>query len=87
MSFPNPFRADFWVMPEPPDNVVYLNTPHGRANAAQAARLLEEDRQAISIEEAFQDVLDAVEDEARATRRVKLAQQHYNRLLQESRRG
>lgn len=51
MTFPNPFSADFWVMAEPPDNVVHLNTPyaraHARANASQAAQLLEADREAV----------------------------------------
>jgi hypothetical protein len=45
MSFPNPFSADFWVLPPPPDNVVYLNPACARANAAQAALSLEEDRE------------------------------------------
>jgi hypothetical protein len=47
MNIPNPFTVGFWAVPEPPDNVVYLNTPHGRANARQAAQLLENDRLSV----------------------------------------
>lgn len=54
MKFPNPFDREFWVMDEPPSNVIHLNTPkaraHARANAAQAAMTLEEDREAMRRE-------------------------------------
>lgn len=51
MKFANPFSPEYWVMPEPHSNVVHLNTPFARANARQAADLLEEDRAATRREE------------------------------------
>jgi len=56
MRFPNPFRPEYWVMPEP-GNVIHLNTPHARANAAQAAMLLEEDRAAMRRDSLRSDLL------------------------------
>lgn len=54
MKLVNPFSHDFWVDDDPAcvkyehtaaaSNVVHLNTNHARANAAQAAMLLESDR-------------------------------------------
>lgn len=55
MSSANPFSREFWVMDEPRSNVIQLNTPHARAharaNAAQAAMSLEEDRRATRMAE------------------------------------
>jgi predicted nucleic acid-binding Zn-ribbon protein len=42
--------CDFFIEYEP-DNVVYLNPQHARANAAQAAMALEDDRTATRKEE------------------------------------
>jgi len=40
-----------------PDNVIYLNTPFARANAAQAAQLLEDDRAAARREDLKIDLM------------------------------
>lgn len=57
MSFPNPFTREFWVMPEPPEDVIRLNSPAGRANAAQAAMSLEDDREAVRLAELRSDLM------------------------------
>ena len=56
MKFPNPFDPKYWVMPEP-SNVIHLNTSHARANAAQAAMLLEADREAVRQDELRNDLM------------------------------
>jgi len=55
------FQRECWVddfdyeLPRP-SNVIHLNTPHGRANAAQAAQLLEDDRRATRRDELRSDL-------------------------------
>lgn len=50
MSFPNPFDTEYWIEYEPPkSNVVQLPVAK-RANAAQAAESLEQDRKNMRID-------------------------------------
>jgi hypothetical protein len=63
MKFANPFSTDFWIG-EHPDNVNFEYRPnvitfpgdHARANAAQAAMLLEADRAAVRRDELRSDL-------------------------------
>lgn len=62
MNLLRPFDPKYWVEHEisyehAPCNVIHLNTPHARANARQAAQLLETDRAATRREELRRDLL------------------------------
>ena len=80
MSFPNPFSADFWVMPEPLDNVVYINPACARANAAQAAMSLEDDRRATRREEISAELEELCAERERINTRIFDLQNEDDRL-------
>lgn len=61
--------CDFFIEYEP-DNVVYLNPQHARANAAQAAMALEDDREAVRREEVAAELAELYVERERINVRI-----------------
>lgn len=72
MNVLRPFDPEFWIEydHEPPSNVLYLNTPFARANAAQVAQLDEDERKAIRRDEIVAELEELYNERERINVRI-----------------